>query len=116
MKNKSNIARGSAGETIAVTFLEGLGMKILARNYRHGKAEIDIIVLDADELVIVEVKIRQNNLYGFPEESVSKNKQKLMMEAGYFYRELNRLNHKIRFDVVAISLDELEIKHFKDAF
>lgn len=116
MPKLKNSERGKAGEALAEVYLQGLGMQTLCKNFRFQRAEIDIIVTDGIELIIVEVKMRQNNLFGFPEDFVSRQKEKLVKLAGYTYKELNQIDLPIRFDVIAISIDEKELKHYKDAF
>ena len=55
---------GQAGEDIARRYLEDLGYQILARNYRSGKKEIDLVALDQKELVFIEVKAGKSKEYG----------------------------------------------------
>ncbi len=49
---------GKKGERIAVDYLIKNGYKILERNWRYLKAEIDIIAKKDNTLAIVEVKTR----------------------------------------------------------
>ncbi len=116
MPKIKNTERGKAGEALAEAYLKEHGMTILCMNYRHQRAEVDIIASDGHELMIVEVKLRQNNLFGFPEEFVSKQKENLLKLAGYAYKEANAILLPIRFDVISISVEEKEIKYYKDAF
>ena len=60
---KDHIELGKTGEDIAVAHLEGKGYRILDRNWRWGKEEIDIIAIDGNFLVIVEVKTRNSNVF-----------------------------------------------------
>lgn len=53
--------RGDAGEAFAAKFLRREGAKILLRNWRHGRDEIDIVALDGACLVFVEVKTRSED-------------------------------------------------------
>ena len=50
--------KGRAGEDAAADWLEKAGMRILARNWRSGSYELDIVCGDGDELVFVEVRLR----------------------------------------------------------
>jgi putative endonuclease len=111
---------GNFGEDIAVKFLTGKGFKIIERNYTYAHGEIDIIAEDKDTLVFVEVKYRSNLEYGYPEESISRGKIKLIRRTAeaYLY-EKEILDKPIRFDVVAIlefKKGKPEITHFKNAF
>ena len=47
-------ALGDAGENAAAKFLKGRGMRIVKRNYRSGRDEIDIIAADAGTLDFFE--------------------------------------------------------------
>ncbi len=108
---------GKKGEQIAVSFLQKKGYELLETNWTVGKAEVDIIVKKREVVIFVEVKTRQNNVFGYPEEGVTDKKEALMMEAAVFYT--NQLKHEaaIRFDIIAITIEpDLEIKHFRDAF
>ena len=49
---------GAKGERIAQEYLISKGYEIRAVNYRHRKAEIDIIALHENFLIVVEVKTR----------------------------------------------------------
>ena len=66
---------GREGERIAVDYLTEKGYRILRRNYRFGRGEIDIIAQDGTELVFVEVKTRRTSAFGEPEEAVTPKKQ-----------------------------------------
>lgn len=116
MKKLTNTQKGKASEELAVSHLLSLGYSILKRNYRAGRAEIDILALDQDELVVVEVKSRKSNQFGFPELSISKQKEQLLREGGYAFKNEHNLPNPIRFDVISISILEKELRHFKDAF
>ena len=50
--------KGRAGEDAAADWLEKAGMRILARNWRSGSYELDLVCRDGDELVFVEVRLR----------------------------------------------------------
>ena len=53
--NHANKITGRLGEDIACNFLEKLGYKILAKNYRYSRfAEIDIVAKDKDTIVFTE--------------------------------------------------------------
>jgi putative endonuclease len=111
--------RGTAGETLAVEFLEKMGMKVLQRNYRFERGEIDIVAEDGRELVFVEVKARRTTSYGEPIEAVDAKKQAQLWKVAEGYLYEHRLEHRpCRFDVVAIFFHngKAVIKHFKHAF
>lgn len=105
---------GIEGENKAVSHLESLGFEILERNYRYKRAEIDIIAMKSNLLLFVEVKSRKNNHFGNPEEFVSNSQKKLIIEAADDYIHAINWQKNIRYDIIAITGNELE--HFQDAF
>ncbi|QKZ11297.1 YraN family protein [Spirosoma sp. KUDC1026] len=109
---------GKQGEAEAVRFLEEKGYEIIARNYRHQHAEIDLIARKGKMLIFVEVKTRTNLSFGNPEEFVSYTKAKLVMKAAEQYVFATNWTHDLRFDIVAVTLSDNErrIKHVEDAF
>jgi putative endonuclease len=109
---------GNWGEEAAITYLEAQGYKILERNWRWGKSEIDIIASDPDGvLTFHEIKTRKNNTFGNPEQAVGLKKQKMMLEAAGEYMYQINYEHEIRFDIIAIITEpNFELMHFKDAF
>jgi putative endonuclease len=98
----NNSTRGRLGEDIAVEELRKRGYRILIRNYRFGKAEVDIIAQKDSVLAFVEVKWRSNNLFGDPQNFVSKQQQKRLIAAADHYVRSNDLDINVRFDVVTI--------------
>ena len=109
---------GKKGEELAVELLQNNGYKILERNWRFKKAEVDIIAGKNNVLAIIEVKTRSTNYFGNPQDFVSSKKIKLLVEAVNEYIISKDLDVEARFDIVAIIKDQnkLEIEHIKDAF
>lgn len=116
---KTNLETGRQGEQIAENYLVALGYKILERNWRYSRSEIDLIAMQNHILVFIEVKTRSYDFFGTPETFVSDQKELLMHEAASVYME--NINHdwEIRFDIIAILLNENgthKLEHFEDAF
>ena len=109
---------GNKGELTAAEFLQQNGHRILARNYKHVKCEIDIISSDNGTTVFTEVKTRSTDYFGFPEESVDKKKRKKIRRAAEEFMFENRLDTNVRFDIVSITNvnGKLKVYHIKDAF
>lgn len=96
-------ALGRWGETKAACALERRGWRILARNYRFGRREIDLIARRGRLLAFVEVKTRAGLGYGHPEEAVTALKQREIEAVARDFVRRHRLEHlDIRFDVIAI--------------
>ncbi len=109
---------GKKGEQLAVNYLIGKGYKIVERNWRFQKAEIDIIARKAEMLISVEVKTRSTKNFGNPQDFVNPKKIKLMVLAMNEYILNKDLDIELRFDIIAITKDKssFDIEHFKDAF
>jgi putative endonuclease len=106
---------GKRGEALAASFLEQQGYEVVAQNYRHRKAEIDLIVRRGHWLVFVEVKARTTDAFGHPESFVDMRKANLLMQAAEAYIYAHNWQGHVRFDVVSINLNTGEIRHFEDA-
>lgn len=109
---------GKEGERIALFFLKEAGYTIVATNWRHQKAEIDLIIRRNDNLIFVEVKTRSSIKYGHPAEFITLKKQTLMQDAAEAYLLEQQLALDIRFDVISIigSSRQHTIEHIKNAF
>src|SRR2546425_10797101 len=68
-------ALGKEGERVASRFLEARGYRILERNYRTRRGEIDLIAEDGRILVFVEVKVRLDDRFGGPAAAITRAKQ-----------------------------------------
>lgn len=109
---------GEKGEELAVEFLQKNGYKILERNWRFKKAEVDIISQKNDVLAVVEVKTRSSNYFGNPQDFVNPKKIQLLVEAINEYVTSKNLDVEVRFDIIAIlkNKNTFEIEHLEDAF
>ena len=69
---------GDAAEALVARTLAAAGWRILARNLRLGRGELDIVAVDPGppaELVIVEVRWRRRRDFGLAEESLDHRKR-----------------------------------------
>lgn len=109
---------GKKGEDLAVEFLERDGYRVLHRNFRYKKSEIDIICSREGLLIFVEVKSRSSKAFGQPETFVSKSQEQSILQAAEAYVLAENWQEDIRFDIIAIYKKEgvQEIEHFQDAF
>ena len=109
---------GDKGETIAKDYLIEKNYLILEKNWRHLKAEIDLIAQKEDCIVFVEVKTRSSINFGSPESFVSEKQQKRIILAANEYLQKNDIQSEARFDIISITIDSKKgtIKHIEDAF
>lgn len=118
--SKEKINLGKYGEEKAVRFLKKNGYKVLEQNFRSSLGEIDIVAKDKNCICFVEVKTRNSQDKGLPQESITTRKQhKLSQLALVYLKNKKLLNKPARFDVVSIIQDsssEDEIDIIKNAF
>ena len=109
---------GNWGEDTAVDLLVKKGYEVIERNWRFQKAEVDIIAQIENTLVAVEVKTRSTDYFGNPQDFIKPKKIKLLVKAVDEYVNRNDLDVDVRFDVIAITKTDKEIKieHLEDAF
>lgn len=110
------IKTGNKGETLAAEFFIKQGWEIVARNYRFGKAEIDLIIRRNNWVVFVEVKTRSTAEFGEPEEFVYTPQGNRIFDAAEEWIYSTDWQGNIRFDIVSVKLGERPvIEHFEDA-
>jgi putative endonuclease len=110
---------GKIAEGQAAEWLKGKGFEHLESNYRHGHAEIDLIMKHNGLLIFIEVKYRSGTGFGYAEEFVDSTKRKLLIKAADFYIHQIDWHKDIRFDIVGVYKDrygKLNFKYFEDAF
>lgn len=109
-KPTARMLLGKRGEDVACSFLEGLGHRILERNFRSGHLEIDIISVDGYGVHFVEVKSRVAPVSAEPEESVTRLKQRKITKAALRYlhsygKRSQQGAQEVFFDVMAVTFD-----------
>jgi putative endonuclease len=116
-------ALGRWGERSAARFLERRGWTVLARNYRFGRREVDLVVRRGDLIAFVEVKTRAGHGYGAPQESITALKRRdVEAVAAHFLARHGLQDLSVRFDAVAIVVEgrgaasEVAIEHLEDAW
>ena len=113
------ISIGKKAEELAAEYLQKNGYKILVRNFRYQKAELDLVAEKDSLIVVVEVKARSTDVFNLPQEAVNKRKIKLIVSAANYFMEEYNKNQEVRFDIISILSDEnknLMIEHIIDAF
>jgi len=109
---------GRIGEDLAVERLKEKGYKILKRNWRSGRTEIDIIAENSEFIVFVEVKTRTEEFKEDLKDAINRNKQRAIVFAADNYIKWNKIDKEGRFDVVKVVKqgDDFIIEHTPEAF
>jgi putative endonuclease len=106
------MAIGSYGERVAASFLRRQGYRVLTRNYKTTRGEIDLVCRHGEFLVFVEVKTRGAVDVVRPAEAIDERKEEALRSTAQRYLELlERDDITYRFDAVEVQLNFGEIPH-----
>jgi putative endonuclease len=109
---------GVRGESLAAEYLSRRGYKVLMRNYRTNRGEIDLVARLGDLLVFCEVKTRSGSKHA-PHRQVTHQKQQRIRRAARSYLSHYATRPACRFDVISIVWsddDQPKIEHLTNAF
>jgi putative endonuclease len=112
-------AVGAYGERCAVQHLLAAGMRVLDRNWRCPRGEIDIIAQDGETLVFCEVKTRRGGDFGTPAEAVGAAKARRLRRLAAEWLATRAGGHDVRFDVVEVVVPgrgAARVEHIRGAF
>jgi putative endonuclease len=110
---------GALGEDAAVALLRSKGFRIVVRNHRCARGEVDVVAEKGDVLAFVEVRTRATATFGGPEETVNARKQRRVIAAARdFLAQRRGPARAARFDVIAVvdGPDGPSLTHFENAF
>ncbi len=93
---------GAAGEKAAEDWLAGEGFEIVARNWRSGRYELDIVARRWDSIHFVEVKSRDAGGLTSPEEAMTSAKQRSFLRAVKAWLAANPTDLSPQLDLVAV--------------
>ena len=115
--NKWNVGR--RGEALAAAHLTSRGWRVLARNYRAGPKEIDLVASRGGVVAFVEVKTRATSTGGTPLEPIGRAKRNAVVAAARrWIHEHGRPGTIYRFDAIGVGIrgEAVEIEHIPDAW
>lgn len=102
---RDSAQRGPIGESIAAVYLRKLGYRIVDRNVRTRRGEIDLVARHGEELVFVEVKSWRRLPTEGLEHAIDRRKQWRMVSVARAYLARNSFQYmslRQRFDVILI--------------
>ncbi len=116
----ARVARGKWAEDLVSRWYEQNGYRIVARNWRCKRGELDVVACKDGVLAVCEVKARASNAFGTPAEAVTPAKQlKVRRATADFRTSLRESNdplltlvknaQKVRFDVACVLGTQLEM-------
>jgi len=91
---------GKAGEEKACEYLQSIGYKIIARNWRFRQKEVDIIAYDGEVLAVVEVRTRTTSGWEHPRDTLTPSKIRFLVIAADEFINQKKIDSRTRFDIV----------------
>ena len=117
-RRHSRAAIGDWGERRAANFLKRRGFRIITRNWRCGRDELDLVAWDGSVLVFVEVRTRQADALISGYDSINARKKRALVRACKAYMAgLLHTPRYFRFDVIEGKLGndgQLTINHYEN--
>ena len=110
---------GETGERVAARWLRRRGWRIVARRFRSGHRDIDLIAERGETVAFVEVKTRRRERFGGPVGGVGWRKQRELVRSASVWLDRNgRPGAVYRFDVIGVIIDArgVRLRHVEDAF
>ena len=111
---------GMEAEAAAERLLRRKGYKILDRNVRVGRGELDIVARSGETLIFVEVKARRTDSYVGLAHAVTARKERQLIQLAARYLARHRLERRTcRFDVLLYDAGNPAspfLEHIENAF
>jgi len=113
---------GRAAEEAAARYLTQSGWRLLGRNVRIGRGELDIVARRGRVLAFIEVKARRTHTCGAPEDAVSSLKRRQVARLAELWLAARPWAtdgiDDVRFDIIAVDSTAIPstIRHLPAAF
>jgi uncharacterized protein (TIGR00252 family) len=108
----TNFAHGREAEAAAAVYLEKLGYKIIAQNWRTRQCEIDVVAEKKKTIYCVEVKYRQNAAQGSGLDYITPKKLQQMHFAAEVWASQNRWQNDICLAAIEVAGPNYDIETF----
>jgi putative endonuclease len=110
--------KGRLGEQFAARLLESKGYRVMARNFRSRRGEVDIVACKERTVVFVEVKSWDAYPVESLEHSITAGKRRKIQDAArwYLYGHPELRGYGVRFDLIFVHGNLSEANHFENAF
>ena len=109
---------GAAGEKAAEDWLENEGFEIVARNWRSGRYELDIVARRGNTINFVEVKSRVAEGWTSPEDAMTPAKRRSFRTAVQAWLAQNPTDLEPQLDLVAVDTSPdgiVEVRYIPEA-
>jgi putative endonuclease len=109
---------GQIGEELAKKYLEEKGYKIIEKDFKTKYAEVDLVGIKDNKLIIFEVRTKRGEMFGSPEETLNKKKLQKVLLGARILAAAKKWQGLIRIDAVCLVLklngDILRINHYEN--
>ncbi|MEO1060068.1 MAG: YraN family protein [Actinomycetota bacterium] len=104
-------ALGAWGEDRVAGWYVERGHTVLARNWRSGRGELDLVVAAPGTIVFCEVKTRRGTSHGSPFDAVTSDKQRRIRSLALRFLDAHPEHRarELRFDVAGVTPDGVEV-------
>ena len=113
-----NRQKGAVGEEIAEKFLQEKGYQILDKNNSTKWGELDLIVVKNNILIFVEVKLKDTEDFGTPEEMIGRNKLAQIKRTAEMYllnnSDIARQFNQYQIDAICIVTETGRVTHYEN--
>ncbi|RQD56903.1 MAG: YraN family protein [Desulfonatronovibrio sp. MSAO_Bac4] len=108
---------GKFGEQVAGSYLSEKGYKILERNWRYRRGELDLVCRQGKVIVFVEVKTRSAQGPARAVESLGyQQKQNLLRTANHYLCMESLWENECRFDFISVTIgNQVKVEHVQNA-
>ena len=116
---RGRAAVGARGEEAAVRHLERAGLRVLDRNWRRGRYELDLVAREGDVVAFVEVKARHPGPQASLEGLGWAQRRRLRRAAEAWIHAHPGVGREFRFDLVGVTFRPgraPRIEHVRAAF
>ena len=109
---------GGVAEERAAQHLRAAGLRLLHRNYRCRRGELDLVAREGGTLVIVEVRLRSSSRFGGAAASITHAKRRRIVRATrhLLARYPSLQKRPVRFDAVLVGAPGGPIEWLRGAF
>lgn len=118
MAKTFNRIKGNQGEEMAANYLRENGYQIIDQNNSTKFGELDIIATKDNILTFIEVKFKQTEDYGTPEEMIGKNKLAQVKRTAEMYLLTNpdiaKQFNVYQIDAICIVEETGRITHYEN--
>ncbi len=110
---KHNIL-GKKGEDLAVQWLKAHEYKVVDRNWRCGRNELDVVALYGNMVIVFEVKTRSMEVDEIAQ-LLPLKKRRAILRLGAKWLAIHGLNCEIRFDLLVVDIENKTLAHYPEA-